>query len=181
MAKKFGSFNTAEFKKLQKKLEKVNEKDIDILLKKCAKSLAARMLNLVIKRTPVGVYDNPVTFTTKDGKQVSFQPHTGKTGGTLRRGWTAESQEAAEGGEDMGAVKWANSLTVNRKGDVYEIEIINPVEYASYVEYGHRTANHKGWVPGKFMMTISAKEIEAASSAILEKKVEAFLRRSFKE
>lgn len=53
----------------------------------------------------------------------------------------------------------------------YVIEIINPVEYASYVEFGHRTANHKGWVNGRFMLTISEQEIQQAAPAIIEKKL----------
>ena len=55
------------------------------------------------------------------------------------------------------------------------IEIINPVEYASYVEYGHRTRNHTGWVPGKFMMTISVQEIQSIAPDVLENKVRRFL------
>lgn len=51
------------------------------------------------------------------------------------------------------------------------IEITNPTEYASYVEFGHRTKNHKGWVRGKFMLTISEQEIQEAAPAILERKL----------
>lgn len=75
--------------------------------------------------------------------------------GTLRRGWTIGKVEKNE--------------------NVYEIEVINPVEYANYVEYGHRTRNHKGWVKGKFMMTFSADEVEQQSPQILEKKLMKFL------
>ncbi len=69
-----------------------------------------------------------VEFTTKDKKVVSFTPHTGRQGGTLRRNWTV--------GE------------VTRKGDLYEVEIVNNTDYASYVEYGNRTVNHDGWGVG---------------------------------
>ena len=51
----------------------------------------------------------------------------------------------------------------------------NPIEYASYVEYGHRTANHQGWVPGQFMMTISEQEIQQSAPGILENKIKKFL------
>lgn len=113
----------------------------------CAKELAARLLAKVIKRTPVGDYPNS----------------SGKKGGTLRRGWT--------GGKNSSAVAYADSLTIHHFGDAYVIEIINPVEYASYVEFGHRTANHKGWVNGRFMLTISEQEIQQAAPAIIEKKL----------
>ena len=110
-------------------------------------NLEARLLAKVIKRTPVGDYPNS----------------SGKKGGTLRRGWT--------GGKNSSAVAYADSLTIHHFGDAYVIEIINPVEYASYVEFGHRTANHKGWVNGRFMLTISEQEIQQAAPAIIEKKL----------
>ena len=44
-----------------------------------------------------------------------------------------------------------------------------------YVEYGHRTANHKGWVSGKFMLTISEEELKTISPRILEKKLKKYL------
>ncbi len=40
-----------------------------------------------------------------------------------------------------------------------------------YVEYGHRTRNHKGWVEGKFMLTISEKELKAQLPKIIERKL----------
>ena len=49
---------------------------------------------------------------------------------------------------------------IKKKGSVYEIEISNDVEYASYVEYGHRIVrggNTLGWKDGVFMLTISEK------------------------
>lgn len=58
-----------------------------------------------------------------------------------------------------------------RVGDGLEVEIINPVEYAMYVEYGHRTKNHMGWVEGRFMLTLSLNEVERELPAILEAKM----------
>lgn len=75
----------------------------------------------------------------------------GRVGGTLRRGWTVGK--------------------ITKKGNIYEIEVFNPVEYAMYVEYGHRTRNHTGWVPGRFMMTISADELQKDAPKIIEKKL----------
>lgn len=60
---------------------------------------------------------------------------------------------------------------VVRKGSSYEIEISNNIEYAPYVEYGHRTGKDlTGWVEGRFMMTISMKEIEKKLPKYIEKK-----------
>lgn len=87
-------------------------------------------------------------------------PVKGYVGGTLRRGWTIKSN-------------------VRKVGNMYEVEVINPTEYAAYVEYGHRTSNHQGWVNGRFMMTISADEVERAAPAILEKKLMRMLKEAF--
>lgn len=140
-----GTFNFQDFEKIKDNLEKLNQEQVDLFIDACAKELAARLLAKVIKRTPVGDYPNS----------------SGKKGGTLRRGWT--------GGKNSSAVAYADSLTIHHFGDAYVIEIINPVEYASYVEFGHRTANHKGWVNGRFMLTISEQEIQQAAPAIIEK------------
>ena len=57
--------------------------------------------------------------------------------------------------------------------------MFNQVEYAMYVEYGHRTANHSRWIPGQFMLTISEKELEQNADKIVERKLEVLLRSVF--
>lgn len=146
---KMGKFNFRELKDFEKKLKSM--KDPDAFVESCAKELAARLLAKVIKRTPVGDYPKS----------------SGKKGGTLRRGWTGEKRTSASA--------YADSMTVHHFGDTYVIEIVNPVEYASYVEYGHRTANHKGWVPGVFMMTISEQELQEIAPKVLERKVKKYM------
>ena len=89
-----------------------------------------------------------------------YSEKNGKKGGTLRRGWTIGEIENING--------------------IYKIEVFNPVEYASYVENGHRTSNHKGWVEGKFMLTISEQEIQNIAPRILEKKIKQKLEAAFK-
>ena len=91
--------------------------------------------------------------------------------GTLRRGWTA--------GKNQNATAYANSLNVTKVGNKYKIDITNPVEYASYIEYGHRTSNHQGWVNGHFMLTISEQELNSMSDAILQKKLNKFMKDVF--
>lgn len=146
---RMGRFDMGGLKDLQKQLEKLQNPDV--FVESCAKELAARLLRLVIKKTPVGKHPKS----------------TGKKGGTLRRGWTGgKGQSSAKG--------YAESLKVNHFGDTYVIEIVNPVEYASYVEYGHRTKSHKGWVRGQFMMTISEQELQKIAPRILENKIKKY-------
>ena len=146
---KLGKFKASGMKEFRDKLKKLQ--DPDVFVESCAKELAARLLRLVVKRTPVGQYPKG----------------SGKKGGTLRRGWTGEKRASAQG--------YAESLKVNHFGDTYMIEIVNPVEYASYVEYGHRTANHKGWVKGQFMMTISEQELSKIAPKVLENRIKKYL------
>lgn len=186
MAGKMGSFSATDLKKLQKTLNKIQDANLDAFVESCAKELAARLLAKVIKRTPVGDYSKKVEVVAKrDSKHhkkgdvytKKINP-SGKKGGTLRRGWTSKQSEGTGGSNNAKA--YAESLKVNRVGNVLQIEIVNPVEYASYVEYGHRTADHAGWVQGRFMLTISEQEIQSIAPKVLETKITAFLKEVMK-
>lgn len=124
-----------ELKAFRDRLDSLAGKtDLDAFYRQAAKELAARLLTMVKKRTPVDT-------------------------GTLRRGWTIGEVKAVEGG--------------------YEVEVLNPTEYASYVEFGHRTRLNpeggRGWVKGRFMLQISSDELEAMAPKILERKLKKFL------
>lgn len=160
-----GNFNSSDLDRFKSELEKL-ERNSDEFVESCAKELAARLLAMAIKRTPVGDYSGD-SYECASGQQHKGNKVKGKVGGTLRRGWTAGRDEAARG--------YAQSMDVRQEGDVYIIDIINPVEYASYVEYGHRKAKNNGWVPGHFMMTISVQKLKEASPKILERKVKKYM------
>lgn len=151
----YGSCNFDKLKDLKSKIDNLEQKKVEEFIEACAKELVARLLAKAIKRTPVGQYPSG----------------SGKVGGTLRRGWTA--------GKNQNATAYAKSLQIQHIGDAYKIEITNPVEYASYVEFGHRTKNHKGWVEGKFMMTISEQEIQTIAPKVLENKLKKLLGECF--
>ena len=178
---------------LLKNLETAQEL-ADDFYEDCAKELAARLLAMVVKRTPRGqapkleMPEGETTVKVKvkgaDGKlrERSFLTAeaariqqiklywAGYTGGTLKKSWTA--------GE------------IRRNGSNYTVEIRNPEVYASYVEYGHRQQPgryvpalgkrlKKGWVPGKHMLTISEKELRRMAPAVLERKLNSFLKGVF--
>lgn len=147
---RWGSTDFQQLKRLQKKMEKLQSGDFDKFCEEAAKELAARLLAKVIKRTPVD-------------------------DGVLRRGWTATTHAEAESSGNKNVKAYAESLNVTKVSTTYEIEIINPVNYAAYVEFGHRTASHAGWVNGRFMLTISEQELDAQAPKILEKKLMKFL------
>ncbi len=151
--------------------QQLSDEQIDLFMESCAKELTARLLAKVKRRTPVGDYSKEVKVTAKrDSKnRKKGEVYTkrinpsGKVGGTLRRGWDAENAISA----------------ITKQGDMYTITLTNETEYASYVEFGHRTRNHKGWVKGQFMLTISEEELKRDAPNILEKKLKKMLEGCF--
>lgn len=149
-----------DLKKLQENLNNLNDKQVQEFIERVAKELAARLLAKAIKRTPVGKYSKG----------------SGKKGGTLRRGWTTQkARSGSEGMKGNNAKAYADTLKVNYFGGVYVVEIVNPTEYASYVEFGHRTRGGKGWVEGRFMLTISEQELQEDAPKVIEKKIKMIL------
>lgn len=163
---KWGKADYKELQQLQDKLKKLESIDLDKFCCDVSKELAARLLALVIPRTPVGVYPED----------------TGKKGGTLRRGWTAGNKTAA--------ATYAQSLPVNKAGNTYTVEVINPVEYASYVEFGHRQTPGRyvpaigkrlkaGWVDGQYFLTLSEEDLQRMAPSLLQRKLDQLLREVF--
>lgn len=148
-----GKFDTSGLRKLQKELEKVKEES-EGFQEHCAKKLAQGLITKVKKRTPVGDYSGKVYKCASDLSHKGVKVK-GKEGGTLRRGWTA--------------------APISRTRNITSIEVVNPIEYASYVENGHRTANHKGWVQGHFMLKKSADEVQAAAPKVIQKEMDKWL------
>lgn len=151
---KWGSVDFEQLKRLYKRLEKLEKQDRTKMCEETVKELAARMLAKLIKKTPVGNYKREIKVTAKrdskyhkKGEVYTKRVNTSKKqGGTLRKGWTGGEKVNAS---EVEAYVQAN-LNVTYTGDSYCIELINPVEYASYVNSGHRTKGHKGWVPRTF-------------------------------
>lgn len=95
-------------------------------------------------------FDNwMVNFLYAEGLQFIriVKPRTPVDTGDLRNHW-----ELAE---------------ITRTGDTLEVWFINPMEYATFVEYGHAkpyksgaTEGSSDWVEGYFMMTVSLDEID---------------------
>lgn len=140
--------NLEGFKELEKSLTKI-QKDVDDFIVSLSKEVAARLLAKVIKRTLPGKYPKS----------------SGKKGGTLRRGWTAGKK----------IDDFVEGIQVNKRGSTYEVVIKNNTSYASYVEFGHMKRNHKGWVPGKFILTVSEEEIEGDLERIVQNKLQKFM------
>lgn len=202
---KWGHCDYKQLQKLRDNLAKLQINDLDHFCRDVSKELAARLLALVIPRTPVGKrpkLSGPKTamVTGASGKKWSFltaegaryeRYWAGYVGGTLRRGWTARTeQEAKSRGGSSDAREYASSLPVAKVGRTYRITVINPVHYASYVEFGHRQepgryvpaigkALKQGWVKGQYFLTLSERDLEGLAPGIIERKLEALLREAF--
>lgn len=177
---RWGSCNFDQLLKLRDNINKLQSADMDAFCREVSKELARKLLRLVIPRTPVGIYKNG-TYTCAMGFTHHGHNVSGKNGGTLRRGWTAKSEQEAAGGGGNGlgrASAYANALPVSKVGHDYIIELINPVSYASYVELGHRTPNG-GWVPGHYFLKASENDLEKLAPAAIERKLEKQLKSVF--
>ena len=71
---------------------------------------------------------------------------------------------------------------ITRNGDTLEVWFVNPMNYATYVEYGHAKPYKAGaspgsadWVEGYFMMTVSLQIIERNLPARFDKAFDAFI------
>lgn len=170
-------FDATELRELSESLKQYQQ-SWDVFCEDTVKELASKLLAKVIKRTPVGkapTLKGPKTVKVKSvsgkGRARSFltaegaryaRYWSGYKGGTLRRGWTIGN--------------------VTKVGDTFKIEVINPVIYASYVEFGHRQKPgryvpalgvklKKSWIEGKFMLTISESDLEREAPTIIERKI----------
>ena len=161
-------FDMRGFEKLAEDLQKL-QADAPKAIEKSVNDITARLYALTKKRTPVGDYDN--TYDLEDDGENKFLVMSSKQGGTLRRGWIVR-----------GPYYFGNN---------YVCELINTVEYAPYVEYGHRQTPGRyvpaidrkltqSWVKGYFMLTKSLADMERIAPKVIKKNVDAMMKEVFK-
>lgn len=157
---KFGDFNQKEFKAWAKQINGLTQAGVDAAFQGAANEVGAQLWNTVVQETPVGVPPRDISESTFD------RYWSGYSGGTLRRSWTVSP-----------AVK---------AGNVWLLDVTNTMDYATYVEYGHRQEAGRfipalgkrakvTWVPGRHMLQLSIQAIEPAAGPILEKHVNRML------
>lgn len=190
---KWGSADFKQLQELQKRLENLQEMDLNKFCEDASKELAARLLALVIPRTPVGEYDiieEQITAKRnskhhRKGETYTKRIGSDKNGGTLLRGWTAGKEIPPSAYKT-----YAKSLPIEKSGDYYIIRVINPVKYASYVEFGHRQTPGRyvpaigkrlkqGWVNGQYFLTVSEDDLKSIAPAMLQKKLDKLLQEAF--
>ena len=110
--------------------------DLDKSAQHVVSQMANVGLNVTKKNTPIGDYSGDVYFITEWGKPVHFKVHSGKVGGTLRRGW--------------------KKTATHKEGNDWVSGFNNNVVYAIYINNGHRVVSRwgetTGFVKGKRML-----------------------------
>lgn len=138
------------FKQFQDQLRSL-EKELDISSKRIVGKMAAIGLRETVRNTPVGEYKTSGTKRRlkKPGKSSYTQ-----IGGTLRRGWKLDGTKRVAGG-------WRSGYS-------------NSVEYAPYVNDGHRIVRDGktvGWVPGRHMLEIGTRAAERALPSLFNAEI----------
>lgn len=196
-----GSWGRCEFSELRRLAEQMEglQAHVEEISTAMVKELAARMLDKVTKRTPVGkkpAFEGEKTVKVQGGQrrvqyrtrsgEMRFRTQRGRSVRILtRRGADYERYWSGYAGGNLRR-SWQVGNVV-RRGNAFEIEVFNTAEYASYVEYGHRQRPGRyvpalgkrlknGWVKGRFMLTVSEEEMKAQAPAIIEKRLTEYLR-----
>ena len=149
-------FDFSEFKEFAENFDRVLNQE-ETFMDSAMQEVQHEFVNTLKSNTPVGQYDNTVFFV-RNGKLMKFAGSPkGRSGGLLRRSWSPGS--------------------IVKQGETYLIEAFNNTEYAAWVNDGHRTADHKGWVEGQFFVEAALEEVEAKLDPILYTRFLAFLER----
>ena len=205
---KMGSMDISEFVRLRDNLNKMSEPEVlDKFMRECVAEIAMETLKKTIKLTPVSKTIRVLQVVTDDdGNKVRYKKGTNRgkikhkstvihTGGTLRRGWIATSQSEAEASKNTNPdsseiEEFVYKLRVEKIGQTYVVWLVNIVDYASYVEYGHRQEPGRfvpaigkrlkaSWVQGRHMLQISMQEVEARLPQFLDVKLQEYLNQMF--
>lgn len=163
----------SEFKELQQRLEQA-EKYKDEYFEYALRQIALRFLARVIPLTPTS--ENQTIMYSVNGKTVTKTMR----GGALKRGWIGQVDDPGPEPSRSEIEGYVNSLTIRRAGRRYSITLSNRVDYAPYVEYGHRQRPGRfipalgktlvnAWVPGQHMMLTAQREIYTMQRALYEK------------
>lgn len=187
--------NIREFKVHAEKVAQLAGKaSVDGFFEYSCRQMAARFLERVIPDTPA-----------EENEAIYYDIGAGTAvrrikGGALRRGWVGSTVPGPEPSatEIMGH---AESLKVDKRGRLYQITVSNNVEYASYVEYGHRqnVGQYVPWlgepdengvrhgatlkrykVDGQYFMTNAANALDDMADGLAAKFVKEYTGKAFK-
>lgn len=140
-----------EFERWVKNLG-VAERDFEIFLKGFLLEQAQRVVALAKDRTPVDT--GALRASYQIGGQEIALTYTVDAQGKEHFNFDAEHSQIAD---------------ISLVGDNLEVTIWNPMEYASYVEYGHHSYE------GRYMLTIAVDEVMKAMPIRFQRQLIQFL------
>lgn len=157
-----------ELQELQKRMQEFIDRGADEFFRKCTNEMTTCLYKEVVSNTPVGNYET-ITYKKKDGSTKTYNED--RHGGALKRGWEAALEKSA----------------IRKEGSTYIRVLVNGVEYASYVEYGHRQEPgrfvphigarlKKAWAPGLHFVKKSEQKVQKEAPRILQKKLDRKMR-----
>ena len=140
---------------MPKRIAKVDFKELQDFQEKVAK-LNDEQVDAFFKDTTNQLALRFYARVVKGTPVGEYPKSSGKKGGTLRRGWKITS-------------------TAKHKFMKYEADVTNLVEYASYVESGHRTRNG-GWWEGRFYQKKAEDLTREEAPKIINKQLDELLK-----
>lgn len=171
-----------DLKELESAFKKI-QKDKEDMFRTIARQVALRFLMYVIPDTP----------TQENKKIVITGPSFSKTydirGGALKRGWIG--QETPGGEPSASEIKaYADTLPVQVSGKRRSVTVSNNVEYAPYVNYGHRQKVGRyvpvlgktltsSWVDGQYMLENATKNVQSMAQGLVNKLALQWMRKYF--
>ena len=158
---------TAELKRLQRKLQNLVDQK-DEFMSGTTNYLAMMLLANVKERTPVGQGSFKYEGKYTKGKHKG-QPKLTRIGqgGVLRRAWLITG--------------------ITKAGDVWTTNVQNNIEYASYVEFGHRQTKGRfvpvlgkrlvnSWVEGRHMLRDSVALVRDVTNDVVQRRLNDYLK-----
>ena len=129
-----------------------------VAFQKRLKQLDKKIQEKTCKNVADGLASKLVKATKKKTPVGKYPKSAHKVGGTLRRGWKSKGFKIPHG---------------------YERVVYNDIEYAPYVEYGHRIVRNGqtiGFVQGRHMLEKSVNEIKRIADSYAKQKAEETIR-----
>lgn len=189
-------------KQFSKNVKNLSKKEMDKICEEILREMTLRFLKKVIQVTPVGKSQYVQRRLRKEnGEYLRYVRGKSKgriktkrvntyTGGTLRRGWILGKQSLVSRilrrkvivtnkskPNDQEIKAFINTLKFKKAGKYYRITVVNPIEYAKFVNYGHRKRGGKGWVQGYHFVEKAEQYINRNQNKIFKKIFEEELKR----
>lgn len=150
-------FDFSNMQRMQQRLAS-KQHEFDIFIKNFLLKQALDAVGIAKENTPVDTGLLRAAWTVGDGVSAArgkWNPHKTKTDASGK----TRKAPGMDYTEDTANSKAATLSSVTRQGNSLVVTVVNPVEYASFVEYGHMDRSRENWIEGQFMCTLAIDEV----------------------